>query len=125
MDFKKVANYALSNSLTDGKTQITTDELIEQIKTLPNHQLDIIAFDLAESKDGAIFSILVFKQLPHFYYFGGKVLTNIVQSWISEMEYPNNREASKALESQGGCPITLEKAVTKSGNEFVKVTILA
>lgn len=118
MDFKKTAQKSINTSLTDGKTQITTDELIN------SPVLTITAFDLAESKDGKAFAIVIFKEFPNFYYFGGTMLTRIVQAWISEMEFTDNREASEVLESQGGCPIRLTKQQTKNGNEFIKVEIL-
>ena len=123
MDFKKVAQKAINSSITDGKAQLKTEDLIPQFLTNSN-TLTIIAFDLAESKEGKAFGIVVFKEYPNHYYFCGQALTRIVQAWLSEMEYVDAKEASDELESQGGCPIYLEKATTKSGNEFIKVNFV-
>ena len=123
MDFKKVAQKVTNQSITDNKAQLKTEDLIPQGMTNSN-TLTINAFDLAESKDGKAFGIVVFKEYPNHYYFCGQALTRIVQAWLSEMEYTDAREASEDLEREGGCPIYLEKATTKSGNEFIKVNFV-
>ena len=123
MDFKKVAQKVTNQSITDNKAQLKTEDLIPQGSTSSN-TLTINAFDLAESKDGKAFGIVVFKEYPNHYYFCGQALTRIVQAWLSEMEYTDAREASEDLERQGGCPIYLEKATTKAGNEFIKVNFV-
>ena len=105
--------------LMNGKTKVDVDELL-------NEEITITGFDFMEQKNDngetSRFAICTYAEDPEAFFFAGKVLTKICESWVED--YANAEEASEALYNEGGCPIKMKKGKTKKGNNIINVDIL-
>lgn len=128
-DFKKTAQETtLLASIMAGRVKLETEDVL-------NQELTIIAFDFAPKFDndgnrlvdeltGEIetFGVVVFKEKPDSYYCVGTVFTKVCKAWAAEFESP--KEASEALEAEGGVRVKFTNSKTKKGNNLTAVEIL-
>lgn len=108
------------------QTQAQFSELVnnrEKIETpalLPYRELTLDAVDLVTKDDGSMYCVVVFKEFPDNFYFGGKVLTDIAIAIYN------------ALEAETGIPIYLTEDVkvnantqrSKNGRNYIKWEII-
>lgn len=113
---KQVVN--LKPSLSDNKNQVSTDDLI---KTFPDG-VTITQFDIVEIDDRK-FTVLLFQESPDSFFYGGTVLTQICESWVSEFDN-DCAKCSEELTAQGGVKVKLSKGVTKSKRNITKVELV-
>lgn len=108
------------------ETQQAFSELVqnrEKIETpalLPYRELTLDAVDLVTKDDGSVYCVVVFKEFPDNFYFGGKVLTDIAIAVYN------------ATESETGTPVYLTEDVkvcastqrSKNGRNYIKWEVL-
>lgn len=118
-DFKKAAQAASTNSsfIMEGREKLETALLIA---TYPDG-VTINGADLI-SGDNGFYAVATFAEDPKKYINGGKMLTDIVKEWSAD--YQDNETMSKDLAASGGVKMKFEKTKTKSGHDFVSITIL-
>lgn len=129
-NFKQSAQEATSFcKLMAGKTQLKTEDVADK-------ELTVIAFDFAPNIDkvtkqiqvdqetGEVIThgVIVFKENPGAYYSVGTIFTKICNIWASN--FSSAKEASEALEKEGGVRVRFRSGVTKTGNPCVQVDIL-
>lgn len=112
-----------------GKEKLNTEQII-------NQPLTVIAFDFAEKRNRdtgkievdpltgevLLFGVVVFREMPEFYYTVGTVMTKICEAWLSE--YSSLDDANAALVAEGGVPVKFTRTTTRGGNNLTKVEIL-
>lgn len=117
-DFKKAAQAVQNGSfILDGKEKIDTALLIA---TYPDG-VTINGADLLQGDNG-LYAACTFAEDPSKYFFGGKMITDIVKEWSEG--YEDLEVMSKDLAAAGGVKVKLAKTRTKTGRDFVTVTIL-
>ena len=126
--FKQVAQAQTSLSpIMVGKEKLDTKDIL-------NKELTIIAFDFAPKFDqnGAPivdengvpdeFGVVVFKENPDNYYCVGTVFSKVCKAWAAP--FKTVKEASAALEAEGGVRVRFKATKTKKGNNLTSVDIL-
>ena len=113
---QKVVN--LKPSISDGKNQVSTEDII---KTYPDG-VTIVQFDIVETEDKK-FSVLLFKESPNSFFYGGTVLTQICESWIEDFDN-DCAKCSEELANSGGVKIKLSKGITKNKRNITKVELV-
>ena len=120
-DFKKsaqeVTNGNGSKVLGTDKIKIGTDEIIGRF----GGTITLTACDIIKTDDN-VFCGVLFKEDPNAIYFGGKVLTEIVNRWLEAFDLDAEKCSAKLAEI-GGMPITLSKAKSKKGLTYTKVVV--
>ena len=118
-DFKKAATSATSNSsfIMEGREKIGNDLLIA---TYPDG-ITITGADLITGENGQ-YAVCTFAENDKQFINGGKMLTDIVKEWLDG--YTGAEEMSADLKASGGVKMKFEKTKTKSGRDFVSVTIV-
>lgn len=128
-DFKKAAQETtLLSPIMVGKEKLETEDVV-------NREFTIIAFDFAPKFDDKgkpiidsstgeadTFGVVVFKELPDNYYCVGTVFTKVCKAW--EAAFQSAKEASEALEAEGGVRVRFTPSKTKKGNNLTAVEIL-
>ena len=106
-DFKRFQ----TNSTIDleGKTQLKKDDVLET-------ELTIIDFSFARTNNGET-SVILFKETPDNFLFGGTVITNLLKDINAEPE------AVKALKEEG-LKVRFFNSTSRSGKDYVNVEIL-
>ena len=128
-NFKQVARETnvLSPIMLD-KEKLETEDVI-------NKELTIVGFDFAPKFDewgnrmvdpntGEVdeFGVVVFAELPGYYYCVGAVFTKVCKAWASA--FNSTVEASEALATEGGVRVKFTPSKTKKGNNLTAVEIL-
>ena len=106
-DFKRFQR----NSSIDleGKTQLKKDEVLDI-------ELTINDFSFARTSNGET-SVILFKETPDKFLFGGTVITNILK------DINDDPEAVKALKEEG-LKVRFFNSTSRSGKDYVNVEIL-
>lgn len=106
-DFKRFQ----TNSTIDmeGKTQLKKDEVLDI-------ELTINDFSFARTRNGET-SVILFKETPDKFLFGGKVITNLLK------DINDDQEAMKALKEEG-LKVRFFNSTSRSGKDYVNVEIL-
>ena len=106
-DFKKFQK----NSTIDleGKTQLKKDEVLDI-------ELTINDFSFAKTSNGET-SVILFKEKPDKFLFGGTVITNLLK------DINDDPEAVKALKEEG-LRVRFFNSTSRSGKDYVNVEIL-
>lgn len=128
MSFKEIAQEkTLLSPIMVGRDKLETEEILGQ-------PLTIIGFDFAPKFDkggnpivddnGEVetFGVVIFKEIPNAYYCVGTVFTKVCHAW--EEGFANAKEASAALEAEGGVLVKFSSSKTKKGNNLTAVEIL-
>ena len=120
-DFKKSAQEVTqgngSKVLGSDKIKIGTDEIISRF----GGTITLTACDIIKTDDN-VFCGVLFKEDPNAIYFGGKVLTEIVNRWLEAFDL-DAEKCSATLAEIGGMPITLSRAKSKKGLTYIKVDV--
>ena len=121
INFKKLAQEVTNGNgskvLGTDKIKISTDEVIGRF----GGTITITACDIIKTDDN-VFCGVLFKEDPNAIYFGGKVLTEIVNRWLEAFDL-DAEKCSATLAEIGGMPITLSKAKSKKGLTYTKVVV--
>lgn len=106
-DFKKFQ----TNSTIDleGKTQLKKDDILDNVFT-------IIDYSFARTSNGET-SVILFKETPDNFLFGGKVITNLLK------DIDNEPDAVKALKEEG-LKVRFFNSTSRSGKDYINVEIL-
>lgn len=120
-NFKKTAQDVTkgngSKVLGTDKIKISTDEVINRF----GGTITVTACDIIKTDDN-IFCGVLFKEDPNAIYFGGKVLTEIVNTWLEAFDL-DAEKCSAELAEQGGVSITLTKTRSKKGLTYTRVVV--
>lgn len=106
-DFKKFQ----TNSTIDleGKTQLKKDDILDNVFT-------IIDYSFARTSNGET-SVILFKETPDKFLFGGKVITNLLK------DIDDEPDAVKALKEEG-LKVRFFNSTSRSGKDYINVEIL-
>ena len=106
-DFKRFQ----TNSTIDleGKTQLKKDDVLDS-------ELTIIDYSFARTSNGET-SVILFKEIPDKFLFGGKVITNLLK------DINDDPEAVKALKEEG-LKVRFFNSTSRSGKDYINVEIL-
>lgn len=124
--FAQMARKAVANSsVREGRTLITTDELIANYPD----GFTVIEFDMLQTHDrqtGELknFPTLAFAEDATKYINGGSALTKIVEEWLRNFE-GDIESCNAALRAAGGVKMRINSSVrTSSGNAFIPVEVI-
>ena len=106
-DFKRFQMNATID--LEGKTQLKKDEVLDI-------ELTINDFSFARTCNGET-SVILFKEKPDKFLFGGKVITNLLK------DINDDPEAVKALKEEG-LKVRFFNSTSRSGKDYVNVEIL-
>ena len=106
-DFKKFQQN--STIELEGKTQLKKDEILDI-------ELTIIDFSFARTSNGET-SVILFKETPDKFLFGGTVITNLLK------EINKDSDAVKALKEEG-LKVRFFNSTSRSGKDYMNVEIL-
>ena len=109
----------------EGRSKISTDEIIARYPD----GITINQFDMLNGKNGR-YVVCCFNQDPQAFFNGGKVLTQIFESFIADFKTAENTDAD-AIElcqndfaAAGGLKVKLSTGRTKAGNRVTLVDVL-
>lgn len=106
-DFKK---FQRNNTIDlEGKTQLKKDDVLDI-------ELTINDFSFARTSNGET-SVILFKETPDKFLFGGKVITNILK------DVNHDPVAVNALKEEG-LKVRFFNSTSRSGKDYVNVEIL-
>ena len=107
-DFKRFQR----NSTIDleGKTQLKKEEVLDI-------ELTINDYSFARTSNGET-SVILFEEKPDKFFFGGKVITNLLK------DIDDDPEAVKALKEEEGLKVRFFNSTARSGKDYVNVEIL-
>ena len=106
------------SAVMEGKTKISAKDLID----LYPAGVTVVDFDLLEGDKG-LYCVVAFAEDHTRYLNGGKILTDIVKSWVSA--YGDSvDEAVSALQAEGGVKMKFKLATTKNGKNITLVEIV-
>lgn len=105
--------------LIEGKEKLSTQEVIENMGGV----VTIIEFDTVIQGDNDWYPVILVKEQPNRFMFGGLVLRKIVETWIAAFE-GDVAACSKALKAEGGVKVKMSQAKTKNGRTVTKVVVL-
>lgn len=127
-NFKQAAQAQTSLSpIMVGKEKLETEDVL-------NKDLTIIGFDFAPKfdqngnpivDDNGVpdeFGVVVFKEHPDCYYCVGAVFSKVCKAWAAPFQ--TVKDASAALEAEGGVRVRFKASKTKKGNNLTSVDIL-
>ena len=119
-DFKKSAkeNTTASSPVLGEKTKVTTEEVLAKY----NGEITIIGCDILKKEDSRFAGVL-FAENENEVYFGGTVLTEVVNGWLEAFDL-DAVKCSEELKASGGVKIKLSTQKSKSGRNYTKVEVL-
>ena len=119
-DFKKSAkeNTTSLSPVIGEKTKVSTEEVLAKY----NGEITIIGCDILK-KDDSRFAGVLFAENENEVYFGGTVLTEIVNGWLEAFNL-DAVKCSEELKASGGVKIKLSTQKSKNGRNYVKVEVL-
>ena len=119
-DFKKSAkeNTTSLSPVIGEKTKVSTEEVLAKY----NGEITIVGCDILK-KDDSRFAGVLFAENENEVYFGGTVLTEIVNGWLEAFNL-DAVKCSEELKASGGVKIKLSTQKSKNGRNYVKVEIL-
>lgn len=119
INFKSTAISATTLSpLMDGRERLTMDSVISKHPD----GVTIKNFDIIDSDDKPYAVVTCFEE-PDSFFFGGAVLTKIVQQWIRAYDGDIDA-ASHDLEESGGVKVQFSHGKTKKGNNITMVKVV-
>lgn len=123
--FTDLAKKKTSGSpVLEGRAKITTDDIIAKY---PNG-VTINAFDFLNGKNGR-YVVCAFRQDPGAYFNGGKILTEIFESFVEEYA-SDDRTFQEAIDAcmadfeKEGLKVKLSMSRTKDGNRVTLVEVI-
>lgn len=117
--FSSIARKATTLSpIMAGREKIQMDELINQYPG----GVTIGGFDIITTNADS-FPVFVFFEDPQKFAFGGTILHNIIDEWVSNFD-GDIEKCSSELEKSGGVKLKFYKSRTKSGNNVTLVEVL-
>lgn len=120
IDFRNIAIESTTlSTIMDGRTRLSMDDVIS---SYPNG-VTVDGFDIIHDSKNGDYSVVTFAEDSNKFFFGGKVLTNIVHGWISVFE-GDIEKASIALKDSGGVKMQFSHGRTKNGNNLTTVKII-
>ena len=119
-DFKKSAkeNTTSLSPVIGEKTKVSTEEVLAKY----NGEITIVGCDILK-KDDSRFAGVLFAENENEVYFGGTVLTEIVNGWLEAFNL-DAVKCSEELKASGGVKIKLSTQKSKNGRNYVKVEVL-
>lgn len=118
-DFKKTAiESQFLSPLMAGRKKLTTAELLEKALTI----IEFDCVNASKDDDSPNFAVLVFEELPDYYYCGGIVLQQICKNW--EKDLGGCEKANQELKAYGGVKVQLSLGKTSSGKTITNVLFL-
>ena len=119
-DFKKSAkeNTTSLSPVIGEKTKVSTEEVLAKY----NGEITIVGCDILK-KDDSRFAGVLFAENENEVYFGGTVLTEIVNGWLEAFDL-DAVKCSEELKASGGVKIKLSTQKSKNGRNYVKVEVL-
>ena len=119
-DFKKSAkeNTTSLSPVIGEKTKVSTEEVLAKY----NGEITIVGCDILK-KDDSRFAGVLFAENENEVYFGGTVLTEIVNGWLEAFNL-DAVKCSEELKESGGVKIKLSTQKSKNGRNYVKVEVL-
>ena len=119
-DFKKSAkeNTTASSPVLGEKTKVTTEEVLANY----NGEITIIGCDILK-KDDSRFAGVLFAENENEVYFGGTVLTEVVNGWLEAFDL-DAVKCSEELKESGGVKIKLTPQNSKNNRTYTKVEVL-
>lgn len=116
MNLKELAQSKLILSFghinPEGMTKLETDDIA-------NKPLTLVDYDFTSDKDGEVFSVVIFKECPNSFYFGGKVLTDLCSAIEAD------GQAKKELTKDGlAMTLHVEPCKKDSKKTYVKVELV-
>ena len=120
VDFRNIAIESTTLSpIMDGRTRLSMDDVIS---SYPNG-VTVDGFDIINDSKNGDYSVVTFSEDSNKFFFGGKVLTNIVHGWVAVFE-GDIEKASSALKDSGGVKMQFSHGRTKNGNNLTTVKII-
>lgn len=118
-DFRSAAQNATTISkLMENRTRLTIDDVI---KNYPQG-VTITGFDLVQSDDNP-YAVVICAEAPDKFFFGGSILTKIVNEWVKSYDGDIDA-ASSDLGESGGVRMQFSHGRTKKGNSLTLVKVL-
>lgn len=111
--------------LIEGKNKMSVADIISKHGGI----VTITAFDVVNNSDNDWYPVMLLKEEPECFMFGGFVLKKIVGEWLTAFD-GDVESCSKALTAEGGCKIKLEQTHTKTKGDngiprnITRVTVL-
>lgn len=120
VDFRNIAIESTTLSpIMDGRKRLSMDDVIS---SYPNG-VTVDGFDIIHDSKNGDYSVVTFAEDSNKFFFGGKVLTNIVHGWIAVFD-GDIEKASSALKDSGGVKMQFSHGRTKNGNNLTTVKII-
>jgi len=104
---------------TAGSPIMKDREKLETIDVLESMTLTLDAIDLM-TKDGNEFAVVTFKEFPDGFYFGGKVLTDLVKMIYEESGIEEGKPLTVA---EDNIELIAERKKSKSGRMYTAFSI--
>lgn len=107
------------SSVIEGKTKIDIDAVVNIVLTI--EKIDLIKMRNKNTGDNDDVAIIIFKEKPDNFIFGGICFVNIVKAWVDAcgtVDAVNENLQSESIQ------VKIEKTKTKAGNNVNKVIIL-
>ena len=106
-----------ANKLTEGREKGKIEDLIALI---PGGVTIIAADVLEDKKEQRNYTILLFKEDPDRFYFGGSVVTDFIENLIAEYDTKEEFDADLAE----GLAVKFEKRRSKNGRTYVGISVV-
>ena len=104
--------------IMQGREKISTEDIIAKWP----QGITLMGFDILTGKEGQ-YPVFSFAEDSEHYYFGGKILSDIVFGWLDDYEGDKAR-CNADLKADGGLKVKLEKAKGKNGRAYTNVVVL-
>lgn len=105
--------------LIENRQKIDVDAVQNTVLTID--KIDLVKIKNKNTGEYEDVPVIVFKEIPDHFIFGGICLLNIVKAWVEQcgtVETVNETLQAETVQ------IKIEKSKTKSGNNVNKVTVL-
>lgn len=120
--FKKFAqeNCNGCDLITGDENKLTTDDVVEACKKMDC----LTVHDFAQVEiDGDLVGVVTFDEMPDKYYWGGKAITDMVNSLISVFGSEADARKAYASAQDDVIQIVAEATKTKNNRDFTKITV--
>lgn len=118
-DFRSAAqNATVISKLMEDRTRLTMDDVIREYP----QGVTIVGFDIVPSDDKP-YSVVICSEAPDKFFFGGSILTKIVNEWAKSYD-GDIEKASADLAQSGGVRMQFSHGRTKNGNSLTLVKVL-
>ena len=107
------------SALIENRTKIDVDSVINTVLTID--KIDLVKMKNKNTGEYDDVPIIIFKEKPDNFIFGGICILNIVKAWVEQCGSIDTVNETLQAET---VQIKIEKQKTKSGNNINKVTVL-